>query len=382
MRISWIIFTAVLISMCIDAAVSIEVSDEEAPELLSFSCHPLEVVNRNEKSNVLIIAHIVDDQSGLLNSGTMRFQSHAKLSHIHFYSADWDDEMIVNLFPSRQGHLKSGDACDGVYAVEINVSNLAAGNWTLDHIYLIDNVGNSMAISDEKLSMRGIPNAFVIDYGLSSIKMAELIIPPFVFVLLFLAFTLHWVKSKSTMTSRIKGIYTGDDGIPSISKAQFFIWTLVAVFAYLVVLSSRILLHSIFSPPSELPYHLLIAMGLSVVTASAAEAIDIRDSSNKDTITRDGMTEPNLNIDKESGLGIFTDDRGKPDLSKIQMMVWTGVAIIVFLIGLLHNIWWALQPPEIPDIDEALLALMGIGQSAYITKKIISVRYIKEKNAD
>ena len=197
-----------------------------------------------------------------------------------------------------------------------------------------------------------------------------------------LAFTLHWVRSKSTITSRIKGIYMGDDGVPSISKAQFFIWTFVAVFAYLVVLSSRILLHSIFSPPSELPYHLLIAMGLSVVTASAAEAIDIKDSSKKDTVMRDALKEPNPNIGKVLEPGIFTDDRGRPDLSKIQMMVWTGVAIIVFLIGLIRNIWWTLQPPEIPDIDEALLALLDIGQSAYITKKIISVRDINVKSAE
>lgn len=381
MRISEITLMAVLIYSCIDTAISIESTDEVAPELLSFSCHPLEVVNRNEKSNVLIVAHIVDDQSGLLNSGSIRCHSHANLSHIHFYSADWDDEIIVNLFPSREGHLRSGDAYDGVYTAEIDVSDLAAGNWTLDHIYLIDNVGNSITINDEK-SMMGIPNAFVIDYGLSSTKMAELIIPPFVFVLLFLAFTLHWVKSKSTITSRIKGIYMGDDGVPSISKAQFFIWTFVAVFAYLVVLSSRILLHSIFSPPSELPYHLLIAMGLSVVTASAAEAIDIKGSSKRDTGMRDALKEPNPNIGKELEPGIFTDDRGRPDLSKIQMMVWTGVAIIVFLIGLLRKIWWTLQPPEIPDIDEALLALMGIGQSAYITKKIISVRDNNMKSAD
>ncbi len=174
----------------------------------------------------------------------------------------------------------------------------------------------------------------------------------------------------------------GDDGIPSTSKAQFFIWTFVAVFAYLVIISDRIMMHSVFSPPSEVPYHLFIAMGLSIITASAAKAINLKDPSKKETSTRDTLKEPNLNIIKESEPNIFTDDRGRPDLSKIQMMAWTGVAVVIFLIGLLHNIWWGLQPPEIPDIDESLLALMGIGQSAYIAKKIISVKDTKEKSAD
>lgn len=41
MRISEITLMAVLIYSCIDTAISIESTDEVAPELLSFSCHRL-----------------------------------------------------------------------------------------------------------------------------------------------------------------------------------------------------------------------------------------------------------------------------------------------------------------------------------------------------
>ncbi len=182
MRISGIILMVVLIYICVDIAISKESSDKVAPELLSFSYHPIEVVTRDDKSNILIVAHIIDNQSGLLNgslnSGSTRYLSHANLSHIHFYSADWNDEIVVNLCPTHEGHLKSGDAYDGVYTAEIDVSNYAAGNWTLDHIYLIDNVGNSVTIYEDTFSMREIPRSFIIDWDLTGAEIVEIFIPP------------------------------------------------------------------------------------------------------------------------------------------------------------------------------------------------------------
>ncbi len=161
----------------------------------------------------------------------------------------------------------------------------------------------------------------------------------------------------------------GEDGFASTSKAQFFIWTFVAIIAYLMIVSDRVTMHSVFYPPSEVPSHLLLAMGLSIITASVAKAI--------------GMNDPtrviSSGIDEKPGVGLFTDEKGKPDLSKIQMMAWTVVAISVFYVELFHNIWWDPHPPEIPDIDEALLVLMGIGQGAYITKKLITAKGARRK---
>ena len=373
---------SILLYTCVDTAISGESFDNKPPQLLSFSFHPIEVVTGDEENNILIYAHIIDSQSGLLNDSSSRRLSHANLSHAHFYSADWNENIFVKLSPTTDGNLASGDAYDGIYVAEIDVRDLRNGNWTLDHIYLVDNAGNSVTIDQSMFSRLEIPGSFVIDWDLQGREMARIITPPILFILLFLMIILRSTGFKSphngpfsyiqAISSHIKQIYMGEDGFASISKAQFFIWTFVAIFAYLMIISDRATMHSIFNPPSEVPYHLLLAMGLSVITASTAKAISIRDPSR----------EINSGIDDKPGVGLFTDEKGKPDLSKIQMMAWTMIAISVFFVELLHNIWWDPRPPEIPDIDEALLALMGIGQGAYITKKLISAKGAKEESLD
>jgi hypothetical protein len=65
------------------------------------------------------------------------------------------------------------------------------------------------------------------------------------------------------------------------------------------------------------------------------------------------------------------DDGVSPDLSKIQMLTWTSIAAVAYLFsvhGAIENFGgtgW-----KFPDIDSALMALMGIGQGAYLGNKI------------
>ncbi len=375
MRISAIVLILVSICINIDTAFSGESSDSEPPQVLSFSYHPTEVVTGDD--DVFITAHIIDNPSGLSNGSCLR-----QLSHAHFYSADWNDSRCVNLSSTPEGNLVQGNAYDGIYTAKIDVSNLQSGDWILDHIYLVDNNGNSRTIDERNLSTLGIPRAFTINWDLTGIEMVRISIPSILFMLLFMMITLYSIGFKSTRNgprgyvlaifSSIKQIYNAEDGFPSTSKAQFFIWTFVAVLAYLMIFSDRIIMHSIWRPPSEIPYHLLLAMGLSVITASMAHAINVRNP----------QKEINSGIQNASKIGLLTDENGNPDLSKIQMIAWTGVAVSVFFLEVIHNIWWNPSPPQIPDIDEALLALMGIGQGAYITKKAISTRGASEESSD
>jgi hypothetical protein len=68
-------------------------------------------------------------------------------------------------------------------------------------------------------------------------------------------------------------------------------------------------------------------------------------------------------------------DDGRADLSKIQLLAWTVVAIGVYMNLLVSNVNQGIEtaiPPELPDIDPTLLILMGIGSGAYLGRKLIT----------
>jgi hypothetical protein len=74
---------------------------------------------------------------------------------------------------------------------------------------------------------------------------------------------------------------------------------------------------------------------------------------------------------------LFKDSSGSPDLGKIQLMLWTLIAVGVFLSGVfanIHNPGVCTPQGEckesLPDIGETLMILMGLGHGAYLGKKI------------
>lgn len=161
-------------------------------------------------------------------------------------------------------------------------------------------------------------------------------------------------------------IIMGADGRPSTSKFQFFLWTGVVIFTYVLIYGTRVGCGH-FDALDSIPRNVLIAMGFSVVTLAAAKGITVSYKSTG-------------RVDKTPSTqgGIFTDDSGAPDLTKIQMVMWTLIATIVYLIQVnsnLHiyagytNCSGATGCP-FPDIDAALMVLMGLGQGAYLGNKL------------
>jgi hypothetical protein len=169
---------------------------------------------------------------------------------------------------------------------------------------------------------------------------------------------------KMTTRDSFSKLYEGADGRPSTSKFQFFLWTAVVLFSYTALYSVKLLQHPPnFDPIASLPDNLLIALGMSVISASAAKAITVS-YVNTNRISKSSETSGGHFGD------IFQDDSGVPDLSKVQMIAWTFIAIATYLIAVGHNI--ATQKPELPNIDKSLMALMGLGQAGYLAKKAVS----------
>ncbi|MDP9104324.1 MAG: hypothetical protein M3N49_00075 [Candidatus Eremiobacteraeota bacterium] len=149
-------------------------------------------------------------------------------------------------------------------------------------------------------------------------------------------------------------------GALSTSKLQFFLWTEAALFTYGFLFTAHAVHHPItkdFNP--QFPDHLLLLMGLSITAGAASQA-------------------------KPQPIGIRTDGafarffqnaNGQLSLPKVQMLAWTFVAITVYLFTAIGSYYGPFHGDEIlksyPDVDTALLALVGLGQGAFVVNRFL-----------
>jgi hypothetical protein len=139
----------------------------------------------------------------------------------------------------------------------------------------------------------------------------------------------------------------------SLSRLQFFIWTAVAILAYLYLLLSRSLVQGqleFVDVPSGLPAIVLVSAGTTVV----AQAI-----TNTKGPKGAGEVHPSL-TDLVSTGGVIVPER-------FQFFVWTiiGAAVFVFLV-FLHDPGIIKDLPQVPT---GFLALMGVSSAGYLGGK-------------
>jgi hypothetical protein len=181
----------------------------------------------------------------------------------------------------------------------------------------------------------------------------------------------------------------GADGRPSTSKLKPFLWTAVVVFSYAVLYAARTK-KGFIEAIAEIPPSLLLAIGFDAATLVAAKGITESQVSSRQiekppSADPQARTDAATTVDTQANNGpgaVFNDDKGFPDLTKIQTITWTVFAIVIYLIGvdaILHKIN-NLPPtttslPEglgLPDIAPALMVLIGLGNAAYLGKKLVT----------
>ena len=184
----------------------------------------------------------------------------------------------------------------------------------------------------------------------------------------------------------------GADGRPSTSKLKPFLWTAVVVFSYAVLYAARTK-KGFIEAIAEIPPSLLLAIGFDAATLVAAKGItesqvssrQIEKPPSADLQAKTDATTNATTVDTQANDGpgaVFNDDKGFPDLTKIQTITWTVFAIVIYLVGvdaILHKIN-NLPPtttslPEglgLPDIAPALMVLIGLGNAAYLGKKLVT----------
>jgi hypothetical protein len=188
----------------------------------------------------------------------------------------------------------------------------------------------------------------------------------------YVLLTGHW---------RISRLYRGSDGHPSTSKFQALVWTAAALFAYTGLLAMRMRagtdngettdirwILSIGSAAEDFPTNLLVAMGFSFTSAAAAKAITVS------YLSSGKIAKPQA--ESSATTTVAQGDDGEPDLAKIQMLWWTFVAVGVYLIEVFYL--FGIDGKQfdaaiaLPDIDGALMVLMGLSHGVYIGKKLVT----------
>jgi hypothetical protein len=144
-----------------------------------------------------------------------------------------------------------------------------------------------------------------------------------------------------------------DSNTYSLSKAQFYLWTFVAMFGYAFLTLAKWLVQGKFEManiPENLPGIIFISAG----TATLAMGMGgVRPKGS-------GATTPSL--------GDFTTSGGVVAPDRVQFLVWTIVGIVAF-IGLLIQAEPGMLN-ELPKIPEGFLALMGIASAGYLGGKL------------
>jgi hypothetical protein len=155
----------------------------------------------------------------------------------------------------------------------------------------------------------------------------------------------------------------GADKNLSASLLQFLLFTYLTIFSYVAVFAARLGADKGFSEWLTVPQNLLILMGISVVSATASKGIVV-------SYVEQGKLPPPT----EDKSGVTTDKDGQTALTKVQMIIWTIIAVGIYLLivlDFLRNKKY-LDSTELPDVDGSLLVLMGAAQGAYLGGKLVT----------
>lgn len=139
----------------------------------------------------------------------------------------------------------------------------------------------------------------------------------------------------------------------SLSKLQFYLWTVAALFSYAYLFISRVLVQYASWPdvPGTLPGIIAVAAGTSIASQLVTSSKGSKGS---------GAERPHITDFITSG-GVVAPDR-------LQMLLWTLFGVGAFLIVVLE------QHPgritDLPSVPEGLLYMMGLSSAGYLGGKM------------
>jgi hypothetical protein len=163
----------------------------------------------------------------------------------------------------------------------------------------------------------------------------------------------------------------GVDGRYSSSLFHGLCWTVVVLTSYLTLYLARVHAGST-DALGTIPPNVLTALGLSLGTTATAAGIT------SGAIARNPRHKSLAPVAERSFRTLVEDDEHNPNLPKAQLMVWTFVALGIYLVATVDAVSRTMATtnlallPALPDIDTTLLVLSGIGQASYLATKAVA----------
>lgn len=181
-------------------------------------------------------------------------------------------------------------------------------------------------------------------------------------ILIIVIVSIFRILGKKTL----KGILLNEHGLPTLSKFQFLLWTLVISFSFLFIQILKIISTDYVSGQefliNEIPENLLAMMGISVAVPIAASRLTskMKNAQKNNTVISFGS--------------MFCNYEGNLDLSRLQMFLWTVIGISIYLHILFDQIITLTSASDLflPDVSPTLVILMGLSQGAYLGSKATS----------
>jgi len=161
------------------------------------------------------------------------------------------------------------------------------------------------------------------------------------------------------------GIFTGKDNRFSNSKTQVVAWSFLVMSSYLaLIFAVKSIDRGLSIPLITIPENLGILMGISAGSFLGAKAI----TSSK--VASGNLLKKPANSPTFSDL--FTDDQANVDFGDTQMIIWSFIAMGIYVINVFSMLKAVPISSEIslPDVDSTLLVLMGVSHGTYILKKL------------
>jgi len=139
----------------------------------------------------------------------------------------------------------------------------------------------------------------------------------------------------------------------SLSKLQFYLWTMAALFGYSFLYISRVFVQNQGWP--DVPGTLPAIIGMSAGTAIGSQIVtSVKGSKGA------GGEEPRI-ADLVTSGGVVAVDR-------VQMLLWTLFGVGAFTLGVWHDGTGTIT--ELPAVPERLLYLMGLSSTGYLAGKM------------
>ena len=180
-----------------------------------------------------------------------------------------------------------------------------------------------------------------------------------------------WLLADVIVPGGARWLVLGEDNRYSNSKFQMALWFLLLITGYLATIVLRVRVGgAAYWGFVDIPSNLLWLSGFSVASFVGAKQIVASRIDTSPTVAA-RVKPPSPHGPRLRDL--VTDDSGhRADFGDFQMLTITLVAVAIYA---LHLFGWLADLSlsaslQLPDVDTTLLGTFGVGQAAYLTKKL------------